>query len=110
MISSKVCEPVLSIRRCKEPRDWQLLALQSTRTGRAHYLLICRCPTGSRLLGPVRHSTPPYANIPGIRVYGMLCAQGPPRGSRDFQSGHYPEAPWPKILEIIKRTGLPYKL
>ncbi|XP_022671059.1 uncharacterized protein LOC111254455 isoform X2 [Varroa destructor] len=28
----KVCEPVMSIRRCKSPQDWQLLALQSTRT------------------------------------------------------------------------------
>ncbi|XP_037268223.1 uncharacterized protein LOC142812062 isoform X1 [Rhipicephalus microplus] len=110
----KVCEPVLSVRRCQEPRDWQLLALQSTRTGRAHYLLVCRCPTGSRLLGPVRHTTPPYANIPGIRVYGMLCAQGPaslpPRDSRNFQKGDYPEAPWPKILEMIKKSGLYYKL
>ncbi|XP_037510523.1 uncharacterized protein LOC119387259 [Rhipicephalus sanguineus] len=112
----KVCEPVLSVRRCQEPRDWQLLALQSTRTGRAHYLLVCRCPTGSRLLGPVRHTTPPYANIPGIRVYGMLCAQGPatsslpPRDSRNFQKGYYPEAPWPRILEMIKKSGLHYKL
>ncbi|KAH9369903.1 hypothetical protein HPB48_013908 [Haemaphysalis longicornis] len=114
----KVCEPVLSVRRCQEPRDWQLLALQSTRTGRAHYLLVCRCPTGSRLLGPVRHTTPPYANIPGIRVYGMLCAQGPPqpaatlppRDSRNFQTGFYPEAPWPRILEMIKKSGLHHKL
>lgn len=112
----KVCEPVLSVRRCQEPRDWQLLALQSTRTGRAHYLLVCRCPTGSRLLGPVRHTTPPYANIPGIRVYGMLCAQGPasaalpPRDSRNFQKGLYPEAPWTRILEMIKKSGLHHKL
>ncbi|KAM7286023.1 uncharacterized protein LOC115313787 [Ixodes scapularis] len=109
----KVCEPVLSIRRCKEPRDWQLLALQSTRTGRAHYLLICRCPTGSRLLGPVRHSAPPYANIPGIRVYGMLCAQdSPPRESRGHaqQRELYPEAPWTRILEVIKQSGMDHRL
>ncbi|XP_064474856.1 uncharacterized protein LOC135388909 [Ornithodoros turicata] len=114
----KVCEPVSTVRRCRAPRDWQLLALQSVRTGRAHYLVVCRCPTGANLLGPVRHASPPYANIPGIRVYGMLCHQQLPRTSRvtvdetqttdlsrDLEEAT-PEVPWPKLLHVLKLSGL----
>jgi hypothetical protein len=96
----KLCEPMVSIRACKTPSDWTLLALQSERTGKAHYVVVCRCPENSLLEGPYTHNHPPYARIPGqsrdarlscssltaflltlllsdsgIRVYGMLCAQ-----------------------------------
>ena len=92
----KLCEPLGSIRACKTPTDWTLLALQSERTGKAHYVVVCRCPENSLLDGPYTHNHPPYARIPGeadcrrahdarslahslsptgIRVYGMLCSQ-----------------------------------
>jgi hypothetical protein len=45
----KTCEPVWSVRDCRAPRDWSILALQNTRTGKAHYLVICKCPDGSQL-------------------------------------------------------------
>ncbi|KAJ4445558.1 hypothetical protein ANN_12238 [Periplaneta americana] len=40
----KTCEPVAEMRECRAPRDWSLLALQNIRTGKSHYLVICRCP------------------------------------------------------------------
>lgn len=96
----KLCEPMVSIRACKTPTDWTLLALQSERTGKAHYVVVCRCPENSLLEGPYTHNHPPYARIPGetlfassvlspllltgIRVYGMLCAQNN-RTSRNRQ-------------------------
>lgn len=40
----KTCEPVAEMRECRAPRDWSLLALQNVRTGKSHYLVICRCP------------------------------------------------------------------
>ncbi|XP_071520986.1 uncharacterized protein dsx-c73A isoform X2 [Panulirus ornatus] len=69
----KTCEPVWTVRDCHKPRDWSILALQNIRTGKAHYLVICKCPETSKLEGPLNHSQPSYANVPGIRVYGMMC-------------------------------------
>ena len=40
----KTCEAVSEMRECRAPRDWSLLALQNIRTGKSHYLVICRCP------------------------------------------------------------------
>ncbi|RWS09584.1 hypothetical protein B4U79_06963, partial [Dinothrombium tinctorium] len=72
----KLCEPMVTVRTCKTPTDWTLLAMQSERTGKAHYVVVCRCPEWATLEGPYTHNHPPYARIPGIRVYGMLCSQG----------------------------------
>ncbi|KAF6211099.1 hypothetical protein GE061_014213 [Apolygus lucorum] len=70
----KTCEPVADMRICRAPRDWSLLALQNIRTGKSHYLVICRCPPEtSNLEGPMSHDQPTYASVPGIRVYGMMC-------------------------------------
>lgn len=71
----KTCEPTAEMRACRQPRDWSLLALQNVRTGKSHYLVICRCPEGSLLEGPMSHDQPTYASVPGIRVYGMMCVQ-----------------------------------
>jgi len=71
----KLCEPLTSVRMCKSPTDWTILALQNERSGRAHYVVVCRCPDWAKLEGPYTHNYPPYARIPGIKVYGMLCAQ-----------------------------------
>jgi len=48
----KTCEPVAEMRTCRSPRDWSLLALQNVRTGKSHYLVICRCPH-TNLLGMI---------------------------------------------------------
>lgn len=53
------------MRACKSPTDWTLLALQSERSGKAHYVVVCKCPTHAQLEGPYTHNHPPYANIPG---------------------------------------------
>lgn len=45
----KTCEPVAEMRPCRPPRDWSLLALQNVRTGKSHYLVICRCLSASVL-------------------------------------------------------------
>ncbi|KAF4525812.1 hypothetical protein B566_EDAN009920 [Ephemera danica] len=45
----KTCEPVSEMRECRAPRDWSLLALQNVRTGKSHYLVICRCPSDNSL-------------------------------------------------------------
>lgn len=71
----KTCEPTAEMRECRLPRDWSLLALQNIRTGKSHYLVICRCPENSILEGPISHDQPTYASVPGIRVYGMMCVQ-----------------------------------
>ncbi|XP_041980467.1 uncharacterized protein LOC121734116 [Aricia agestis] len=71
----KTCEPVAEMRECRAPRDWSLLALQNIRTGKSHYLVICRCPESHILEGPMSHDTPTYASVPGIRVYGMVCVR-----------------------------------
>ncbi|XP_076230778.1 doublesex cognate 73A [Calliopsis andreniformis] len=76
----KTCEPVAEMRECRTPRDWSLLALQNVRTGKSHYLVICRCPDANILEGPMTHDQPTYASVPGIRVYGMMCVQGNRRG------------------------------
>ena len=39
----KTCEPTTDMMVCRAPRDWSLLALQNIRTGKSHYLVICRC-------------------------------------------------------------------
>lgn len=61
----KTCEPLREVRACKSPTDWTLLALQSERSGKAHYVVVCKCPTWAQLEGPYTHNHPPYANIPG---------------------------------------------
>merc|ERR1712158_74904 len=43
------------------------------RTGKAHYLVICTCPDSGFLEGPLAQTGAPYAKVPGIRVFGMLC-------------------------------------
>lgn len=48
----KTCEPVGEMRECRAPRDWSLLALQNVRTGKSHYLVICRCPD-TNILGNI---------------------------------------------------------
>ncbi|XP_028037705.1 uncharacterized protein LOC114248620 isoform X1 [Bombyx mandarina] len=69
----KTCEAVSEIRECRVPKDWSLMALQNIRTGKSHYLVICRCPNNYILEGPISHEQPTYASVPGIRVYGMMC-------------------------------------
>ncbi|XP_038222105.1 uncharacterized protein LOC119839742 [Zerene cesonia] len=71
----KTCEAVSEMRECRAPRDWSLLALQNIRTGKSHYLVICRCPDTHILEGPMSHDQPTYASVPGIRVYGMMCVR-----------------------------------
>lgn len=46
---AKTCEPTTEMRECRSPRDWSLLALQNIRTGKSHYLVICRCPDSYNL-------------------------------------------------------------
>lgn len=46
---AKTCEQVNELRDCRAPRDWSILALQNTRTGKSHYLVICKCPNNFRL-------------------------------------------------------------
>lgn len=46
---AKTCEQVNELRDCRAPRDWSILALQNTRTGKSHYLVICKCPSNFRL-------------------------------------------------------------
>ena len=87
---AKTCERVENIRVCERNRDWSILALQNIRTGKAHYLVICTCPESGILGeclqylcrtcvmlyfsdGPIAQTGAPYAKVPGIRVYGMLC-------------------------------------
>lgn len=46
---AKTCEQTVELRDCRAPRDWSILALQNTRTGKSHYLIICKCPPQFRL-------------------------------------------------------------
>jgi len=46
---AKTCEKINELRDCRAPRDWSILALQNTRTGKSHYLVICKCPSNFRL-------------------------------------------------------------
>ncbi|KAK6644055.1 hypothetical protein RUM43_000320 [Polyplax serrata] len=101
----KTCEPVTEMRICRAPRDWSLLALQNIRTGKSHYLVICRCPNKGRLEGPMSHDQPAYASVPGIRVYGMMCIRDSYRINRSFRyrrsiRGQTRQIPWKKVKEF----------
>ncbi|XP_020708896.2 uncharacterized protein LOC105693432 isoform X1 [Athalia rosae] len=111
----KTCEPVADMRECRAPKDWSLLALQNVRTGKSHYLVICRCPDTNILEGPMSHDQPMYASVPGIRVYGMMCVQGNRRGrplryprnvgdelSGTEEADREPGFPWDKVPELLK--------
>ncbi|KPI99658.1 hypothetical protein RR46_02572 [Papilio xuthus] len=126
----KTCEAVSEMRECRAPRDWSLLALQNIRTGKSHYLVICRCPDTHILEGPMTHDQPTYASVPGIRVYGMMCVRPSPAFQSDkpvynrFQSHSfidsnyynrrsraarmrrmaslYPPFPWDKVQELAQ--------
>ncbi|XP_023213258.1 uncharacterized protein LOC111616052 isoform X1 [Centruroides sculpturatus] len=98
----KICEPIHTVRPCKNPKDWMLLALQSRRTGKSHYLVICHCPSYAYLQGPIKHSIPTYAHIPGINVYGMLCNQGH-RKERQWPRD-FPAFPWDQVLRFSNST------
>ncbi|XP_069694886.1 uncharacterized protein dsx-c73A [Periplaneta americana] len=106
----KTCEPVAEMRECRAPRDWSLLALQNIRTGKSHYLVICRCPPRNILEGPMSHDQPTYASVPGIRVYGMMCTQYNTRRGRHMRysrsSTHSaPPFPWKKVKETASRIN-----
>jgi len=79
---AKTCEYTDTIRYCKQNKDWSILALQNIRTGKAHYLVICQCPKEYTLEGPLVQTGAPYARVPGIRVYGMLCLKKSSRRGR----------------------------
>ncbi|XP_014251315.1 uncharacterized protein LOC106667713 [Cimex lectularius] len=121
----KTCEPVADMRLCRAPRDWSLLALQNIRTGKSHYLVICRCPETSVLEGPMSHDQPTYASVPGIRVYGMMCVNNktthstpsslinlnrrgrPLRNKRNLRiKEHVPPFPWHRVKELYKKAKL----
>ncbi|XP_072762120.1 uncharacterized protein Dsx-c73a [Anoplolepis gracilipes] len=111
----KTCEPVAEMRECRASRDWSLLALQNVRTGKSHYLVICRCPDTNILEGPMSHDQPTYASVPGIRVYGMMCVQGNRRGrplrhSRSISSfvedKEKPRFPWHKVRQLMTTPSL----
>ncbi|XP_054732074.1 uncharacterized protein LOC129240346 [Anastrepha obliqua] len=72
---AKTCEATTEMRECNSPKDWSLLALQNIRTGKSHYLIICRCPDHFKMEGPMAHDQPKYASVPGIRVFGMMCVK-----------------------------------
>ncbi|XP_071558709.1 uncharacterized protein Dsx-c73a [Temnothorax nylanderi] len=106
----KTCEPVAEMRECRASRDWSLLALQNVRTGKSHYLVICRCPDTNILEGPMSHDQPTYASVPGIRVYGMMCVQGNRRGrplrysrsiSERAENEEKPRFPWDKVRHLM---------
>ncbi|RZC37186.1 uncharacterized protein BDFB_012384, partial [Asbolus verrucosus] len=114
----KTCEPTSEMRVCRSPRDWSLLALQNIRTGKSHYLVICRCPDVNSYFtqlhsvlyhftvaeGPMSHDQPTYASVPGIRVYGMMCVDAKRRGRplRTSRSLENPSFPWDKAIELTK--------
>ncbi|XP_076042225.1 doublesex cognate 73A [Oratosquilla oratoria] len=105
----KTCEPVRSVRLCRSPRDWSILALQNTRTGKAHYLVICKCPDkNARLEGPLNHDQPTYAQVPGIRVYGMMCIRDQYRrsGRTALEDDETPKFPWDKVSETLREERL----
>nr|XP_044250391.1 serine-rich adhesin for platelets [Drosophila takahashii] len=64
---------IISALAKSSPRFW--FALQNTRTGKSHYLVICRCPDHFKMEGPMAHDQPTYASVPGIRVFGMMCVK-----------------------------------
>jgi len=105
----KLCENLKSIKPCKTPTDWTIMALQSERTGKAHYVVVCKCPDESSFEGPFTHKHPPYARFPGIRVYGMLCNQSArkskdPKALEIDQNSEYPEFPWELAYAVINAT------
>ncbi|KAK9718879.1 hypothetical protein QE152_g22961 [Popillia japonica] len=104
----KTCEATTEMRLCRPPSDWSLLALQNIRTGKSHYLVVCRCMDTSILEGPIPQNQPTYAGIPGIRVYGMMCVQSAKRkatpGRRSKVSPMQEDFPWEKVDELIKAT------
>ncbi|XP_050720122.1 uncharacterized protein LOC127000441 [Eriocheir sinensis] len=102
----KTCEPVWSVRDCRAPRDWSILALQNTRTGKAHYLVICKCPQSSKLEGPLNHEQPSYAQVPSIRVYGMMCIGRNYRRATRQVSQVPAEFPWEQLKEALKEGTL----
>ncbi|CAG7821559.1 unnamed protein product, partial [Allacma fusca] len=115
----KTCEPTQEVRECRAPKDWSILALQNSRTGKAHYLVICRCPAPGYLEGPIAHSQPAYARVPGIRVYGMTCVRSSTRSGRFMNAhsdattdqkvdsrGSNPSFPWHRLKELLHSTGL----
>ncbi|EZA54211.1 hypothetical protein DMN91_000316 [Ooceraea biroi] len=110
----KTCEPVAEMRECRASRDWSLLALQNVRTGKSHYLVICRCPDTNILEGPMSHDQPTYASVPGIRVYGMMCVQGNRRGrplryarsiSGHLENEEKPRFPWHKVRQLMATSS-----
>lgn len=54
---AKTCEATTEMRECRTPKDWSLLALQNTRTGKSHYLVICKCPEHYKM-GELKLSLP----------------------------------------------------
>ncbi|ODN05817.1 hypothetical protein Ocin01_00850 [Orchesella cincta] len=115
----KTCEPTHEVRECRAPKDWSILALQNSRTGKAHYLVICRCPSSGYLEGPIAHSQPAYARVPGIRVYGMTCVRPNNRRGRDFawdlssknakddpSRGVNPAFPWHRLKPLLEEAGI----
>ncbi|CAL4166853.1 unnamed protein product, partial [Meganyctiphanes norvegica] len=103
----KTCEPVWSVRECRIPRDWSILALQNTRTGKAHYLVICQCPDSADLEGPLNHDQPSYAQVPGIRVYGMMCIRnGGSRGGRQIRGSEDIAFPWSHVMEALSNKNI----
>ncbi|TMW41516.1 hypothetical protein DOY81_013403 [Sarcophaga bullata] len=63
------------MRECRSPKDWSLLALQNTRTGKSHYLVICRCPDHFKMEGPMAHDQPTYASVPRVYVSLLIVCQ-----------------------------------
>ncbi|XP_060536818.1 uncharacterized protein LOC132708505 [Cylas formicarius] len=99
----KTCELTTEMRICRPPRDWSLLALQNIRTGKSHYLVICRCPDNSILEGPMSHDQPTYASVPGIRVYGMMCVdKRRGRSYRTSGSQKMPQFLWKQAQQLAK--------
>ncbi|XP_074111479.1 doublesex cognate 73A [Cotesia typhae] len=115
----KTCEPVAEMRECRMPRDWSLLALQNVRTGKSHYLVICKCPETNILEGPMSHDQPTYASVPGISVFGMMCVQGARKGRplrqtrnllgidtiEDNFENYKSTFPWHRVPELLKSAN-----
>ncbi|KAF0308696.1 hypothetical protein FJT64_020108 [Amphibalanus amphitrite] len=77
----KTCEPSGALPACLGD-DWALLAVQNARTGRSNFLVVCRCPADGLLEGPLQHRQPYHAQVPIIRVYGMMCRRRSRRARR----------------------------
>jgi len=107
---AKTCEETRDIKYCSNAKDWSILALQNIRTGKSHYLVICQCPDSSFLEGPLAQTGAPYARVPGIRVYGMICLKKPFRRRGRVISGFdekprmKSQVPLPENWEDIAQT------